>query len=96
MRHSLGARYTADVCSSSMDEAEIKELLRPVKKDLKRLKSGTDSLSREDKITALKECLANIGSRIDDLIVEQGIKSNDDERKFRKHCWVYVLLRQPG
>lgn len=71
-----------------MDEAEIKELLRPVKKDLKRLKSGTDSLSREDKITALKECLASIGSRIDDLIVEQGIKSNDDETRFRKHCWV--------
>lgn len=49
----------------SMDEAECKESLRPVKRELKKLKAGTEHLSREDKLAHLKSCLTAIGSRID-------------------------------
>ncbi|WRT70120.1 uncharacterized protein IL334_007114 [Kwoniella shivajii] len=78
----------------SMDEVAVKEALRPAKKHLKKLKSGTDNLSREDKIAALKECLAGIGTRIDEIVAEKqtaGLDSN----KWRKHCWVFASYFWP-
>lgn len=84
----------------SMDEDAIKELLRPAKKHLvspsrhvvanasqKKLKSGTENLSREEKIAALKECVAGIGSRIDEIVAEK-VAQGQDGSKWRKHCWV--------
>jgi chromodomain-helicase-DNA-binding protein 1 len=55
----------------------------------KKLKSGTDNLSREDKIKALKECVAGIGARIDEIVNERESRG-EDGKKWRKHCWVYV------
>lgn len=49
----------------SMDEADCKEILRPVKRELKRLKMSTDHMSREEKVAHLKACLSAIGSRIE-------------------------------
>lgn len=70
-----------------MDEAAVKELLRPAKRHLKRLKTGTENLSREEKIVALKECVAGIGARIDEVVEEKQIEGADVE-KWRKHCWM--------
>ena len=53
----------------------------------KKLKGGTDSLSREEKIVALKECVAGIGNRIDEVIAEKQA-AGLDVAKWRKHCWV--------
>ena len=72
---------------SSMDEDAVKDLLRPVKKSLRKLKNGTDNLSREEKISALKECLSAIGSQIDKALVEKEAEGAD-VNKWRKHCWV--------
>ena len=77
---------------SSMDEAAVKEALRPAKKHLKKLKSGTDDLSREEKISALKECVAGIGARIDEVVAG---KSGDEETRLRKHCWVFASYFWP-
>ena len=52
----------------SMDEDECKDLLRPVKKQLKLLKSSSEDQPREQKVLLLRECLSAIGSRIDEII----------------------------
>jgi chromodomain-helicase-DNA-binding protein 1 len=79
---------------ASMDEAQVKELLRPAKKHLKKLKSGTENLSREEKIVALKECVAGIGSRIDEVVAEKQAEGKN-AAKWRKHCWVFASFFWP-
>lgn len=95
-----GANVNRDI-----DEAIIKELLRPAKKHLvcdfialcdcmlkilqKKLKSGTDGLSREEKIAVLKECLSGIGSRISE-VVSMKAAEGESATRWRKHCWMYV------
>ncbi|KAK8853315.1 hypothetical protein IAR55_004019 [Kwoniella newhampshirensis] len=83
-----------DSSYESMDEDAVKELLRPAKKHLKKLKSGTDNLSREEKITALKECLAGIGARIDEIVADKQA-AGQDPAKWRKHCWVFASFFWP-
>ncbi|KGB76774.2 chromodomain-helicase-DNA-binding protein 1 [Cryptococcus deuterogattii R265] len=78
----------------SMDEDAVKELLRPAKKHLKKLKSGTENLSREEKIVALKECLAGIGARIDEVVAEKAAEGQN-ATKWRKHCWVFASFFWP-
>ncbi|KAL1413280.1 ATP-dependent DNA helicase Hrp3 [Vanrija albida] len=78
----------------SMDEDAVKEALRPAKKHLKKLKSGTEHLSREEKIAALKECVAGIGSRIDEIVTEKTALGLDGS-KWRKHCWVFASFFWP-
>jgi chromodomain-helicase-DNA-binding protein 1 len=89
-----------------MDEAQTKEELRPVKKQLvsvcvfcwlfslcswglskKLLKGTTDSLSREEKVTHLKDSLAAIGSRIETVVAEHAARGESAE-KWRKHLWM--------
>ncbi|EIW67175.1 hypothetical protein TREMEDRAFT_69728 [Tremella mesenterica DSM 1558] len=82
-----------DSCSS-MDENAVKNLLRPVKKSLKKLKNGTDSLSRDEKIAALKECLSAIGTQIEKALVEKEAEGAD-VAKWRKHCWVFASFFWP-
>lgn len=67
----------------SMDEKECKEILRPVKRELKRLKLDTASYSREQKVAHLKECLSAIGARIDYSASQEKSSSAKDKR--RKH-----------
>jgi chromodomain-helicase-DNA-binding protein 1 len=53
----------------------------------KKLKVGTAQMSREEKISTLKECLAGIGTQIDEIAAA---KQNETKNgpKWRKHCWV--------
>ncbi|WVQ77477.1 hypothetical protein IAR50_007163 [Cryptococcus sp. DSM 104548] len=83
-----------DSSYESMDEDAVKELLRPAKKHLKKLKGGTDHLAREEKIAALKECLAGIGSRIDEVVSEKAA-AGQNGNKWRKHCWVFASFFWP-
>ncbi|WVQ84586.1 hypothetical protein IAT38_006740 [Cryptococcus sp. DSM 104549] len=83
-----------DESYDSMDEEAVKEALRPAKKLLKKLKSGTDNLSREEKIVALKECLAGIGTRIDEVVAEKSA-AGQNPTKWRKHCWVFASFFWP-
>jgi chromodomain-helicase-DNA-binding protein 1 len=71
----------------SMDEEACKEALRPVKRELKRLKQS-DELPREDKLRVLRECLSAIGGTINKSLAER----RDDQEKWRKHLWVFVGL----
>ncbi|KAM0749051.1 hypothetical protein T439DRAFT_343555 [Meredithblackwellia eburnea MCA 4105] len=72
----------------SMDETECKEILRPVKRELKRLKMSTDGMPREEKVAHLKGCLSAIGSRIDYTANQESSSSAKDKR--RKHLWVWT------
>ncbi|CCO27131.1 chromodomain-helicase-DNA-binding protein 1 [Rhizoctonia solani AG-1 IB] len=83
----------SDECPS-MDEAQTKEELRPVKKQLKLLKGTTDSLSREEKVTHLKDSLAAIGARIEAVVAEHAARGENAE-KWRKHLWIFVTYFWP-
>lgn len=72
-----------DSVYDSMDEGECKEILRPVKRELKRLKLDTDQFSREQKVAHLKECLSAIGSRIEYMAAREQTDVEKDRR--RKH-----------
>lgn len=72
-----------------MDDNACKALMRPVKRELKELKSGTDHLEREAKIEALKRCLSGIKRRVDELVAQKEGTAAEKE-KLRKHCWVFT------
>ncbi|KAF8325229.1 SNF2 family N-terminal domain-containing protein [Cantharellus anzutake] len=84
---------SSDDCPS-MDEAQTKEELRPVKKQLKNLKAPTESLSREAKVALLKDSLSAIGARIETVVAQKNAKGEDGE-KWRKHLWIFVTLFWP-
>jgi len=84
---------SSDDCPS-MDEAQTKEELRPVKKQLKNLKAPTESLSREAKVALLKDSLSAIGARIETVVAQKNAKGDDGE-KWRKHLWIFVTLFWP-
>lgn len=86
-----------DSAGESMDEGECKELLRPAKKQLKRLKNDTESLKGPAKLAALKECLAAIGQRIDE-VVDPLARGGEEERKARleRHLWHFVTFFWPS
>jgi len=77
-----------------MDEAQTKEELRPVKKQLKNLKAPTESLTREAKVAMLKDSLSAIGARIEAVVAAKNAKGDDGE-KWRKHLWIFVTLFWP-
>lgn len=72
----------------SMDEGACKDMLRPVKQELKFLKSGVESLPREEKIKELKRCLTAVGGRID-LMSHTERDTQAEREKLRKHLWVW-------
>ncbi|OLY82401.1 Chromodomain helicase hrp3 [Smittium mucronatum] len=81
---------------SSMDEHDCGELLRPVKKFMKRLKDGADKCAtNEGKINLIRECLLPIGRHIRSVVERRLSQSNDkyyreNISKLLKHLWVYV------
>lgn len=80
---------------ASMDEAACKEELRPVKAALKKLKSCPDDLPREAKLSMLKECLATIGKRIDQVVDTRTERGAANAEKWRKHLWVFASYFWP-
>jgi chromodomain-helicase-DNA-binding protein 1 len=70
-----------------MDEKQCKEEMRPVKTQLRKMKTGTDHLQREEKLAALKLCLSAIGHRIEQVAKEKAEQGLDGE-KCRKHLWM--------
>lgn len=69
--------------SSVLDTNTCKEMLRPVKRELKELKN-CDQLPREEKVKVLSRCLKTIGDRIG-----QAVKDIPREKRERqeKHLW---------
>ncbi len=53
----------------------------------KQLKTGTETLGRDEKLSVLKDCLAAVGRRIDVVVEEKAVCGLDAE-KWRKHLWV--------
>jgi chromodomain-helicase-DNA-binding protein 1 len=69
----------------SMDEAVVKEELRPVKTYLKLIKD-TKQQSRDEKVQVLKTSLKAIGERIDDVVKARTARGESEER-WRRHLW---------
>ncbi|CAO1612547.1 unnamed protein product [Jaminaea pallidilutea] len=95
---------SSDSGSESMDEGVCKELMRPCKRQLKRLKNDTEQMKGPQKLAALKECLASIGARIqeildgkaDDVVAQQGQKSASEKQKLDRHLWHFVTFFWPS
>jgi len=68
-----------------MDEAVVKEELRPVKTYLKLIKD-TKQQSRDEKVQVLKTSLKAIGERIDDVVKARTARGESEER-WRRHLW---------
>lgn len=77
----------------SMDDDACKEVLRPVKNDLKRLRKSTENMSREEKVKHLKETLSAIGARIEVLAGYE--KGSSAKEKKRKHLCSSLLIFFP-
>ncbi|KII92764.1 hypothetical protein PLICRDRAFT_51119 [Plicaturopsis crispa FD-325 SS-3] len=84
---------SSDECPS-MDEASTKEELRPVKKQLKQLKLSGEDMPRDDKVAILKDSLAAIGRRIEQVLTAKQSMGEDRER-WRRHLWTFVTLFWP-
>lgn len=83
---------------SSMDEGECKELMRPCKKQLKKLQAGTDHLARDEKVVMLRECLSAVGGHIAHLIATNPKIANlpaERRRKWQRHLWCFCSFFWP-
>lgn len=69
----------------SMDEATVKEELRPVKTYLKLIKD-TKQQSRDEKVQVLKSSLKAIGERIDEVVRVRAARGESEDR-WRRHLW---------
>ncbi|GAO49406.1 hypothetical protein SAICODRAFT_22484 [Saitoella complicata NRRL Y-17804] len=74
----------------SMDEAECKALLRPIKKQLKNLKS-TENIEKSQLAAHYKTNLTEVGN----FIREQVDGSIGDKEKLEKHLWVFTTWFWP-
>ena len=70
--------------ASVVDWAACKDLLRPVKKELKELKGSSD-LPREEKVKILSRCLTAVGKRIDEAANMARDSASKDKQ--RRHLW---------
>lgn len=84
---------SSDECPS-MDEAAIKEELRPVKKQLKDLKLSGEDMPREKKVAILKDSLSAIGRRIE-VVLKAKAAAGEDAARWKRHLWTFVTLFWP-
>ena len=71
----------------SMDDEACKDLLKPVKKQLKTLKQSTDNLGRDEKIAMVRNNLGAIGERINVLIDQSPAAKRE---QLTRHLWKFV------
>lgn len=88
--------YSDSSDEDSMDEAECKELMRPCRKELKRLRQGTDHLERDEKVAVLKDCLSATGRRIDEILhTKYARDSPSAKEKHELHLWKFASYFWP-
>ncbi|CAN6660014.1 chromo domain-containing protein 1 [Trichomonascus vanleenenianus] len=75
----------------SMDEQECKEVMRPVKNSLRRLKKGRDGVNKHEFALILKKELLAVGDFIDSRVK----KHNGDRAKLEKHLWAFSSFFWP-
>ena len=79
----------SDASESDIDTAGCKELLRPVKRELKDLRDSKTLTVREEKLKVYSRCLLAIGKRVEEAAVEKGTSAADRER-VKRHLWRLV------
>lgn len=67
---------------------ECKEKMRPVKKSLKALDRGHHGMSHEEQVIHKRECLLQIGNRIDECLAEH--KDPLKIKEWRSNLWYFV------
>lgn len=79
--------------NESMDEARIKEELRPVKRELRILKSPPEDLESKDKVHLIKTSLTTIGQFIQTYLGK--MKVGNKRSKMERHLWKFVSYFWP-
>ncbi|ORY08127.1 hypothetical protein K493DRAFT_250596 [Basidiobolus meristosporus CBS 931.73] len=76
----------------SMDEMVCKDMLRPVKRELRRLREDSNRCNSEsEKVAMIKECMSVIGRKIEELVQQK----RSDKERWRKHLWVFASYFWP-
>jgi chromodomain-helicase-DNA-binding protein 1 len=78
---------------SSMDEAECKETLHPIRHSLRRLKRGNQGLDRVAFASLLKKELLTVGDFIESKVKE--VESDQQKQTLRKHLWAFASYFWP-
>lgn len=65
----------SDSGGESVDDDACKEILRPVRKELRKLQEGTDGMSNSEKVTLYRECLTKIGAEIANVAQRESTSS---------------------
>ncbi|KAJ2725345.1 ATP-dependent DNA helicase Hrp3 [Coemansia sp. Benny D115] len=93
-RGSRGAEDGEVSDAESMDERTCKDLMRPVKRYLQRLRDEAEhTKSANSKVKLIRECLLPIGRHIKSVVDRKRSRSGDgaeDPDKLYKHLWVFV------
>ncbi|CAO1622803.1 unnamed protein product [Sympodiomycopsis kandeliae] len=89
----------SDSGDETMDEAWCKELMRPARKSLKRLRDETDRHRGAEKLKLLKDCLSVIGKRIEAVLVQECDENKQPRmkrNKLERHLWHFITYFWPG
>ncbi|KAJ2776366.1 ATP-dependent DNA helicase Hrp3 [Coemansia interrupta] len=82
--------------AESMDERTCKDLMRPVKRYLQRLRDESDNLkSVHSKVQLISDCLLPIGRHIRETVERHGTSAAEDSStaeadRLYRHLWVFV------
>ncbi|PIA19521.1 hypothetical protein COEREDRAFT_78864 [Coemansia reversa NRRL 1564] len=77
----------------SMDERACKDLMRPVKRHLQRLRDEADpKKSSDDKIALIRECLLPIGRHIQSTVKRKVPQAEEEDCQLYRHLWVFVTF----
>ncbi|KAI9203088.1 SNF2 family N-terminal domain-containing protein [Polychytrium aggregatum] len=74
--------------SESMDELECKEIMRPVRAELKGLNKKSNDLSRQQKALFIKTCMGKIGGHIEEVI--RAIADGKLRAARERHLWKFA------
>ncbi|KAJ3112268.1 hypothetical protein HDU96_004748 [Phlyctochytrium bullatum] len=82
--------------NQSMDPAECKEIMRPVKKELSALRKQTNRLSGNEKAAFIKETLKVIGDQIYETATKTfGEEAVSEREKLVRHLWKFASMFWP-
>lgn len=79
---------SSDSGEDSVDEGACKEMMRPVKNELKRLQQSTTGMSKSEKAMLYMECLTKIGGEI--AALEKKEVSEEARKKRRRHLCKFL------
>ncbi|KAI9594623.1 SNF2 family N-terminal domain-containing protein [Syncephalis fuscata] len=88
--------HTDEEKYASMDEAECKELLRPVRRALRWLQTESEQCPPTEKVARTTQCVTDVGRHITRLLSQRFARAASSERaRWRRHLWKFASYFWP-